>query len=203
MPIHFNNGRAGRGAAWIVTLAVVVLAAGLLQTGRLAAQGDAPPQEIVDEGVEPAAPEAPEVATEPAADEHSAAAHAQQPGQVRLFLPLLRGRPQFTAQFATEIDAGANPIAPATEFPGGTRQVYAVVGLNGLAGKRWSTEWYRNNLRIPGLVASGTVPAGQQEARLVRRLSYANNGPLPGGTYKIVVSINDRRAFEAELRIRP
>lgn len=108
-----------------------------------------------------------------------------------------------TAQFAAAVDDDLNPVAPATKFPAGTRQVYAVVGMSGLAGQRWSTEWYRNNLRIPGLVASGIIPAGQQEARMVRRLSYANNGRLPAGTYKIVVLINDRRAFEAELHILP
>lgn len=200
MGIRFINGRASRGAAWIVLLTIVLLGAGLLHVRQLAAQGEEQLSEFRDEGLEQA-PQA--TSPELAAEELSPSIGSRSPGPVRLYLPLLRGRPQFTAQFATEVDGNLNPVAPTTEFAAGTRSVYAVIGLNGLAGQRWSTAWYRNNLRIPGLVASGTVPAGQQEARLVRRLSYANNGPLPAGTYKLVVSINDRRAFEAELLVRP
>lgn len=92
---------------------------------------------------------------------------------------------------------------PTTKFPAGTHSVYAVIGVNGLASQRWSTQWYRNNTRISGASASGSVPAGRQDACMVRRLSYVNNGPLPEGTYKIVVLINEGPAFEAALRVLP
>jgi hypothetical protein len=200
MTIHSTNKQAGLGVSLIIVLIVVLLGAGLLQTQQLAAQNNEPPQGLLDEGLEPVAPEATIVS---GVVDHSLAAQPSQPGQTQLYLPLLRGGPQFTALFATEVDENLNPIAPVTEFPRGTRQVYAVIGLNSVAGQRWSTQWYRNNLRIPGLVANGTVPADQQQARIVRRLSYANNGTLPDGIYKIVVSINDRPAFEATLRILP
>lgn len=201
MLLFLTRRHLERSTTWLTVFFVVVfLAAGLLQTRQLAAQSDEPLEDFVEEGMASPAPmEMPEAA----AGLVERALLPRQPGQSRVYLPVVYGRSQFTAQFAVAVDDNLNPVSPAMEFPAGTRSVYAVVSMSSLAGQRWSTEWYRNNLRIPGLVASGTVPAGQQEARMVRRLSYANNGPLPEGTYNIVVSINDRRAFEAELRILP
>ena len=189
-------------ATQFAILLALVLGGGLnlLLLGVGGAQGEAPeaPQGIIDEGLEVPVIEVVETPVSAAAPQG-----ALQAGAPRVYLPMVAGRPQYTAQFATEIDQSLKPVAPSTSFARGVRQIYAVLALNGVAGQRWSTEWYRNNRRIPGLVASGTIPAGQQEARLVRRISYANNGALPLGTYKIVLSINGRRAFEAEFQVVP
>ncbi len=194
-----------RTPAWAtrsVVLLALVLGGGLnlLLVGLSGAQGEAPeaPQGIIDEGLE--AP-APQVAEAPAGA--VAPQGIQQAGDARAYLPMVVGRPQYTAQFATAVDQSLNPVAPSTSFARGVTQIYAVLALNGAAGQPWRTEWYRNNLRIPGLVASGTIPAGQQEARLVRRMSYANNGALPLGAYKIVLYVGDRRALEAEFQVVP
>lgn len=185
-----------------VILLALVLSGGwnLLFAGLSGAQGEAPglSQGIIDEGLEAPAALAAKTPASAAVPQG-----IQQASAVRVYLPMVVGRPQYTAQFATEVDQSLNPVAPSISFARGVTQIYAVLALNGVAGQPWRTEWYRNNLRIPGLVASGTIPAGQQEARLVRRMSYANNGALPLGTYKIVLSINDRRAFEAEFQVVP
>lgn len=115
---------------------------------------------------------------------------------------MLRGRPRSAAQFATALDERLNPTAPGTAFPRGASEISSILTRNGAAGQRWNTAWHRSNLRIPGPVASGTIAAGQQEDRLVRRLSYAS-GALPTGTYAIVLVLNDRRIFSADVQVGP
>lgn len=189
-------------AVRFVILLALVFGGGLnlLFVGLSGAQGEAPElsQGLIDEGLELPVPDVAETPASAVAPQAFQQANTRQ-----VYLPIVIGRPQYTAQFATEVDQDLNPVAPSTSFTRGVTQIYAVLALNGVAGQGWSTEWYRNNLRIPGLVASGTIPAGQQEARLVRRMSYANNGALPLGTYKIVLYVNDRRALEAEFQVVP
>lgn len=122
-----------------VVLVLVLAGTALLQVRSTAAQGGEPePQAgFVDEGLaDPAPPvETPAVPTAAEAD------LSRQRGEAKVYLPMLRGRPQFAAQFATALDERLKPIAPGTAFPRGTSEIYSVLTLNGAATTCASPAW--------------------------------------------------------------
>ena len=187
---------------WITHAGILLLfvfgGAGMFLARPIFAQVDDPEASGMSEaGLELPAVQAIE---DPAAQAPPLALHAER--TQRVHLPLLAGQPRYSAQFARTLDANQNPIAPDVVFPRGTTEVFAVLTLNGAAGKSWRVEWYRNNLRVPGIGGSGTIPSGQVSGRLVRKLSYANNGALPAGNYSIVLYISESRALEAAFEIK-
>lgn len=197
-PMVHPRGDTGRLLLALLIWALgMALFGGLLPAGRIAAQGGGPPATggFFDEGLAPA----PQPEAAPAAP---APAGALPAANARIYLPLLRGSPAYSAQFAAQISASQEPIAPADSFRRGITRVYAVLQIRDAAGQRWRTEWYRDGLRIPGLVASGTIQTGNNDARMVRRLSYAGGGPLPTGAYTIRLYLDGQKVLEEGFSIR-
>lgn len=126
---YTRHGQMPIWATWSVILLALVISGGwnLLFAGLSGAQGEEPAlsQGIIDEGLEVPATLAAETPAGAAAPQGTL-----QAGAVRVYLPMLAGRPQYTAQFATEVDQSLNPVAPSTSFARGVTQIYAVLALN-------------------------------------------------------------------------
>lgn len=128
-----------------------------------------------------------------------AAALAQQ--SVRLHLPLLQypPGPPTSISFGTG-QADGQLIGEATSFSFGITALHYRVSVVGAEGRTFREEWSLNGVARPELTRSGVLPAA--EATYLSAIALSTGAPLPPGSYRLRLLVDDLVGGEAEAIIR-